>query len=104
MLIKRPSDVFVLRHFTYKLPKLLAKCQTAVCKLCSKYNTAKSIKHVTDQSIALCASSSRIANKASNLILVPFWPVGRVVKAIHTAHSCTWLVLSQKLNVLTKFL
>ena len=43
----------VARHFTYKPPKPLAKCQTAVCKLCGGYNAAKSIererKHLLDK-------------------------------------------------------
>ena len=45
-----------------------------------------------NRSIASYALNSRIANKASNLILVPFWPVGRVIKAIHTARRGTWSV------------
>jgi hypothetical protein len=50
---RRPSDTAVSKHFNYKLPKLLAKCWTAICKLCGGYNAAKSIeqerKHLLDK-------------------------------------------------------
>jgi hypothetical protein len=54
---------------------------------------------VTDQRVASCALNSRIANKAFNLILVPFGWLAQLVKAISHCCSSTWSVLSQKNKV-----
>jgi hypothetical protein len=50
----RPADVSVSKHFTYHRLVGKAICWTAVCKLCEKYNAAKSLDQERTHLLTKC--------------------------------------------------